>query len=177
MAMKRRSRPTVGVPSHKPGQKSGDKAKNRSKAHGGAAKAARGSATVKPSKSKSATTAKRSAVKKPKPASAKPPIPQEQWSLPVSVGPDGHLVTLKQMASERTAALSFGQLSPNQQSELVAARIEKQPKFELAMIGAGVVSKERAVQEVRARSPVGRTLIEIEQLMISHMIERATQTA
>jgi hypothetical protein len=104
-------------------------------------------------------------------------VPDEQWSLPVSIAPDGRFVTLQEFAEGAAAALSFGQLSPPQQSELVAARIERQPMFELAMVGAGIVDKERAVQEVRARTPVGKTLIEIEQRMIARMVKRANQEA
>jgi hypothetical protein len=100
-------------------------------------------------------------------------VPAEQWDLPVSLSPDGHWVTLKEAAENKTAALSFSQLSMEQQSELVAKRIESQPEFELAMVGPGNVGKERAIQEVRAQSSVGRTLIEIEQRMIARMLNRA----
>jgi hypothetical protein len=103
------------------------------------------------------------------------PVPRDQWELPVSLNAQGELVSLKEFAEAKTAALSFGQLSPAQQSELVAARIERQPEFELAMVGPGLVDKERAIQEVRARTPVGRTLIEIEQRMIARMLKRAAQ--
>ena len=102
-------------------------------------------------------------------------VPKEQWGLPVSVTPDGCVVTLKAFVQAKMPALSFSQLSPSQQSELVAARIERQSEFELAMVGAGIVDKQRAIQEVRARTPVGQTLIEIEQRMISRMVKRASQ--
>ena len=100
-------------------------------------------------------------------------VPPEQWELPISLAPDGHWVTLKEVVENKTAALSFGQLSMEQQAELVAKRIESQPEFEMAMVGPGHVGKERAIQEVRAQSSVGRTLIEIEQRMIARMLNRA----
>ena len=100
-------------------------------------------------------------------------IPPKQWELPVSMGTDGHWVTLKEAIEEKVAMLSFGQLSLGQQAELVAKRIESQPEFELAM--AGLVNKEHAIQEVRAQSSVGRTLIEIEQRMIYRILEQASK--
>ena len=102
-------------------------------------------------------------------------VPREQWDLPVAVHSDGTLVSLKDFTRTKAPALSFSQLSQDQQSELVAARIDQQAKFEVAMIGAGIVDKQRAIQEVRARTPVGRTLIEIEQRMINRMLNRAKQ--
>jgi hypothetical protein len=104
-----------------------------------------------------------------------PPVPKEQWELPVSIAADGHLVTLREAVKEKAAALSFGQLSLDQRAELVAKRIESQPEFEVAMVGPGLVDKERAIQEVRSQSPVGRTLMEIEQRMISRMMKRASE--
>ena len=102
-----------------------------------------------------------------------PEVPTEQWELPVGITEDGHWITLKEASAEQAAALSFGHLSLDQQAELVAKRIEFQPEFELAMIGPGIVNKESAIQEVRSRSPIGRTLIEIEQRMIRRMVQRA----
>lgn len=100
-------------------------------------------------------------------------VPGEQWDLPVSLAPDGHWVSLKEAVENKTAAMSFSQLPAEKQADLVAKRIESQPEFEMAMVGAGKVGKEQAIQEVRAQSPVGRTLIEIEQRMISRMLNRA----
>ncbi len=104
-----------------------------------------------------------------------PEIPKAQLDLPVSMTPDGAWVTLKEAVEQKAAALSFGQMSLDQQAKLVAERIERQPEFELSMIGPGVVDKQRAIQEVRANTAVGRTLIEIEQRMISRMLKRASE--
>ena len=119
---------------------------------------------------------KKSATKRASPKTAKKrklKVPAAQWALPVSMDAEGHLVSMRDATAAETAVLSFGQLSPAQQAELVAARIEQQPEFELSMVGAGVVSKERAIAEVRAQTPVGRTLIEIEQRMMARMMKRA----
>lgn len=102
-------------------------------------------------------------------------VPDEQWALPVSMDAEGKLVSMRDACAPKTAVLSFAQLSLNQQAKLVSVRIKRQPKFKLSMIGAGVVSKERAIAEVRAQTPVGRTLIEIEQRMMARMMKRAEQ--
>src|SRR5688572_14434846 len=114
-------------------------------------------------------TAKSSAAK------AKTMVSAEQWKLPVGISETGELISLKEAVRQEKAALSFGQLSPADQAKLVVARIEKQPKFELAMVGAGVVDKERAVKEVNAQTPVGRTLIEIEQRTIARVMKKAQE--
>ena len=102
-------------------------------------------------------------------------VPDEQWGLPISMDAQGRPVSMRDAYAGKAAVLSFAQLSLDQQADLVATRIEQQPNFELSMVGAGVVSKERAIAEVRAQTPVGRTLIEIEQRMISRMAERAEE--
>lgn len=60
-------------------------------------------------------------------------------------------------------------------AELVAKRLESQREFKLAMIGAGLIDKERAIAEVKAQTRVGKVLMEIEQQMIRNLIERAQQ--
>ena len=102
-------------------------------------------------------------------------VPEEQWNLPVSTTPDGQQISLREFIQAETTMPSFGQLSLDQQAELVAERIASQPQFEVAMVGPGLVNKARAVQEVRTQTHVGRTLIEIEQRMIARMIKRARE--
>jgi hypothetical protein len=72
--------------------------------------------------------------------------------------------------------LELTQLSPEQQAELTAARIQHQPKFQVGMVGVGVVDKERAIAEVKARSDVGRTLIEIENRALRMLIEKGRES-
>ncbi len=98
-------------------------------------------------------------------------VSKEQLDLPAGYDAHGKMVTLKEIASKQSATVSLSQLSGEQKAELVAQRIEAQPKFELAMIGPGIITKERAAAEVRARSQVGLTLIEIEQRMLSRMLK------
>jgi len=102
------------------------------------------------------------------------PIPNDQWNLPAGYKADGrHFATLAEVASPGVRTLSLGELSEQQRRNLVAKRIEAQPKFELAMLGVGVVDKERAVAEVRAGTTIGRNLEEIEQRVINHMLSQA----
>ena len=98
---------------------------------------------------------------------------EDHWSRPVAMAPDGQWLSLREVIDEEPARFSFAQLSREQQSELVAERIRQRPKFDVGIPGLGVLSKKRAINEVRARTPTGRTLIEVEQRMIALLIKRA----
>jgi hypothetical protein len=102
-------------------------------------------------------------------------IPREQWDLPATYSADGdHMLPLRDLTDPNTAALSLSQLTPNQRAELVAKRIELQPEFEIVMIGAGIIDKNRAVAEVKAQSDVGRILIEVEQRVLNNLMDQIT---
>ena len=66
--------------------------------------------------------ATRKVKKKP---SKKLTVPKEQWKLPVACNSSGAFVTLEDVAKAKAAALSFAELAPAQQAELVAERIRK----------------------------------------------------
>lgn len=100
---------------------------------------------------------------------------EDHWSRPVAIAPDGQWISLREVIDEEPARLSFVQLSLEQQSELVAERIRQHPRFDVGILGLGVLSKKRAINEVRARTSVGCTLIEVEQRMIVRLIERARE--
>jgi hypothetical protein len=101
-------------------------------------------------------------------------IPKEQWDLPVAFSPDGgKLVSLKEVTRESEPSLSLAQLSGDQRAQLVKARIEAQPKYEIAMLGAGLIDKKRAVNEVENQTKIGRSLVEIEQILINNLLEEA----
>jgi hypothetical protein len=112
-------------------------------------------------------------AKKATPTQKAAPVPQEQWGMPVTFSPAGDPVSLRDFTQSRVPALSLAQLTPEQRAELTARRIALQPRFEVAMVGAGTVDKERALAEVRAQSEVGQLLIEIEQRLISNLIASA----
>ncbi len=107
------------------------------------------------------------------PGEARSVIKQEQWDMPVSFDTEGKLISLRDYAEGGHHALSFSSLSDDQRAELAAHRIELQPSYEFATIGAGVVDKARALNEVRTKSKLGRTLMEIETRVIMHVIDEA----
>lgn len=103
-------------------------------------------------------------------------IPQKQWEMPVSFSADGtKMATLHEHVDPNVPTLSLAEMTTNQRAEIVAKRIEEQPKFEISMVGVGTIDKQRAIAEVKAQSKIGRTLIEIEQRLINDLIKRAAQ--
>jgi hypothetical protein len=101
-------------------------------------------------------------------------IPPEQWDFPAGYTADGkRLANLREMIDPKVPTMSLAQLNPEQRAELVAERIARQPTFQLAMVGAGVLYKDRAISEVKAQTEVGRALMEIEQNAIHMLVEEA----
>ena len=100
---------------------------------------------------------------------------EDHWSRPVAMDPDGQWLSLREVVEEEPARLSFIQLSPEQQAELVVERIRQRPKFDVGILGIGILDRKRAINEVRTRTAIGRTLIEIEHRMIRMLLEQARQ--
>jgi hypothetical protein len=99
-------------------------------------------------------------------------IPADQMDLPVTFDATGNLVTLRQvMEPGHGSVLSLASLSPEKRAELTVMRIEAQPKFEVAMVAGGIVDKERAIEEVKAQTDIGKVLTEIEQRVIQNLLE------
>jgi heptaprenylglyceryl phosphate synthase len=99
-------------------------------------------------------------------------IPAEQMDLPVTFDAAGNLVTLRQvMKPGHGSVLSLASLSPERRAELTVKRIEAQSTFEVAMVGGGIVDKERALEEVKAQTDIGRVLTEIEQRVVQNLLE------
>ena len=104
-------------------------------------------------------------------------IPHEDhWSRPVAMAPNGQWISLREVVEDEPARFSFIQLTPEQQSELVAERIRQRPEYDLGILGMGILDKKDASNEVRARTPIGCTLIEVEQRMIERLIKRAYES-
>ena len=102
-------------------------------------------------------------------------INKEQWDMPVSFDAVGKPISLRDYIAADSNALSFSALSDDQRLELAAKRIEMQPNYEMATIGAGVVDKGRAANEVRTKTKLGRRLARIETRVIMHLIDEATK--
>jgi hypothetical protein len=124
--------------------------------------------------------AKKAAPKKRsrKRVSSKSAFPEKQLEMPAGFHADGStLATLKDVLDPDKATMQLSDLSLHKRAELVAERLSRQPGFELAMVGAGMVDKARAITEVKNRTKVGRLLIEIEHQMIKNLMEQAQKKA
>ena len=142
----------------------------------------------KPAKKKAA---KKNAVKK-KLSTAAPPakragrkkkaekagaIQERQWELPASFCAGGKSwATLREVVDPDVPTMTYSELSPKQRAELVAKRISEQPKFQIAMLGAGLLDQKRAMAEVMGQTAIGRALMEIEQRVINHQVTKALLT-
>jgi hypothetical protein len=101
-------------------------------------------------------------------------IQKRQWELPTSYCADGKgWATLREVVDPDVPTMTYSELSPEQRAELVAKRISEQPKFLIAMLGAGLLDQKRAMAEVKAQTAIGRALMEIEQRVINHQVNKA----
>ena len=159
--------------------KSGKKAKSGKAASGRKASAKKAASASKRAASASASSksSKKSSRKPGKLAKSTKPatVSQKQLDMPASYSADGTLATLREVVNPQVPTLSLAELSPAQRVDVVAQRIEAQPKFQIAMVGAGVIDKERAIAEVKSGTKIGRALMEIEQRVINNLISRATK--
>lgn len=101
-------------------------------------------------------------------------LPEKQWEMPAGFSADGigH-ATLRDVVDPDIPTMQLSDLSLEQRAELVSKRLELQSEINLAMIGAGVIDKSRAITEVKNRTKVGKLLIEIEHQMIRNLLEQA----
>ena len=97
--------------------------------------------------------------------------------MPVSFDLDGRPISLRDYVEGGRAAASFDSLNDDQRVELAAKRIFMQPAYEMGTIGAGLASKQRALEEVRGRTKLGRRLVQIEMRVIVYLIDEATKSA
>lgn len=105
-------------------------------------------------------------------------MPEKQWAMPAGFCADGSAqASLRDVVDPNVATIQLAELSLEQRADLVAQRLELQPQVDLAMIGAGVIDKSRAITEVKNRTKVGKLLIEIEHQMIRNLIEKSQKAA
>jgi hypothetical protein len=127
---------------------------------------------VKKKLSTAATASKRAGSKKK--AEKTGAIQDRQWALPASFCAGGKgWATLRDVVDPDVPTMTFSELSPKQRAQLVAKRIAEQPKFQIAMLGAGLLDQKRAMAEVKAQTAIGRALMEIEQRVINHQVTKA----
>ena len=109
---------------------------------------------------------------------ARPRVPEKQWEMPAGFQADGKtMATLKDVVDPHKPTMQLTNLSFDKRAALVVERLNRQPQFELNMIGAGKIDKARAITEVRNHTKVGRLLVEIEHQMIRNLIEHAEKQA
>jgi hypothetical protein len=115
---------------------------------------------------------------KPKTRAKRHPVPEKQWKMPAGFHADGvTMATLEDVVDPDQPTTQLSDLSFEKRAELVLERLNRQPQIELAMIGAGMIDKARAITEVKHHTKVGRLLIEIEHQMIKNLIEHAQKSA
>jgi hypothetical protein len=114
---------------------------------------------------------------KKKPAKKSGPVPEKQWEMPAGFCSDGSTqATLREVVDPDQPTMQLSDLTLQQRAELVTKRLELQKEINLAMIGAGMIDKARAITEVKNKTKVGRLLIEIEHQMIRNLIEQSQAT-
>jgi hypothetical protein len=83
------------------------------------------------------------------------------------------MATLSEVLDSATPTLALAELTEQQQIDLTVARLQARPgEIKIAMIGPGVIDKNRAIAEVHARSKVGRTLVEIERMSLLNLFRQ-----
>jgi len=103
---------------------------------------------------------------------------QKQWAMPAGFhSDDSRVATLGDVVDPSVPTKELSELTLEQRAELVAERLALQPNIDLAMIGAGIINKERAITEVKGKTKVGKLLMEIEQQMIRNLLEQARKKA
>lgn len=128
--------------------------------------------TVKKKLSTTTPAAKRASKKKKSEKAGA--IQDRQWELPASYCAGGKgWATLRDVVDPDVPTMTYSELSAKQRAELVAKRIAQQPKFQIAMLGAGLIDQKRAMAEVKAQTSIGRALMEIEQRVINHQVAKA----
>ncbi|PYR94994.1 MAG: hypothetical protein DMF84_03090 [Acidobacteria bacterium] len=106
------------------------------------------------------------------------PIPAEQWRLPAGYHRDRKgFATLRHVVDPDTPTVDGSDLSDEQRTELTSERIKRQKRFNLGVLGTGVIDKKRALEEVQKRTAIGRALIDVEQRAIRLLREYLAQHA
>jgi hypothetical protein len=100
-------------------------------------------------------------------------VPKVHWNHPAGYHLGGKkFATLVELLDPSVPTMSWAELNAQQKIDLVVARLRSKPEdFHIRMIGPDRIDKARAILEVQAQSKIGRTMIEIEQLLISALAE------
>lgn len=82
---------------------------------------------------------------------------------PLFVTEQGEFLTAKQIHKEPTLSLgSLFVLSDDLKKDLVLKRYDLEPDFKLGVIGLGIYTKDETIQQIKAQSDLGKSLMEAE---------------
>lgn len=82
---------------------------------------------------------------------------------PIGFSPTGEFQTIEDAVRlERVEKISLFALDIDKQKELALARYNLEPEFKLAYIGAGILTKDEAMENIEAMSPIGQQLVQAE---------------
>lgn len=104
----------------------------------------------------------------------------QNWSeRPAGFHIDGEKVaTLREVRAPDVPTMSLAELKREQRVQLVLASLRARPDdFTIGMIGPGVINKARALAEVEAQSRIGKTLMEIELMLLSTLARGVEQVS
>lgn len=101
----------------------------------------------------------------------------KQLKLPVGLRTDGSMVSLGEILNSSAEARLWPELETEQRADITAKRIELQPKFNLGLIGTGIISKEQAIEEVKSQSRIGLRLIDIENRLLTKLMAEIEENA
>jgi hypothetical protein len=101
-------------------------------------------------------------------------FPAVEWDKPVSLSTKGEPITLRQSMQGGEADRPFTDLTQEELVQLAARRIESRPDFDLVILGFGRIDKARALAHVRAQTPIGQHLVDIERRIIRYVQARAS---
>jgi hypothetical protein len=101
----------------------------------------------------------------------------KQLQLPVGLRTDGSMVSLEEILNSSTEARLWPELGAEQRADITARRIELQPKFNLGLIGTGIVGKQQAIEEVKKQTRIGLRLVDIENRLLTKLMAEIEEKA
>lgn len=105
-------------------------------------------------------------------------IPTKQWDYPAGLRSRRNaMATLREVTDPAVATRSIERLPLLERARLVVERLERQKELDLVIPGAGHITRERAIQEVRVLSEIGLLVIDVEQRLITGLIREAARHA
>ncbi len=104
-------------------------------------------------------------------------IPKRQWDLPAGIHErSARPASLREVADPAVRTIPFHALSRRRQVELVILRIRRQRRFRLLTFGGtAVITKKRAIEALRGRTPLGEALLGIERTLLGTLQEEASR--